>query len=280
MFVLSTAGERRLQRLLYAAGFCGALFFLLAPVIFMLLTALSQRPDFLGNNYVMTTRHFREILTTPSLHFVRYCINSLAISIASAGITTIIASGGAYVATRFPFKGRTAVLLMILSLSMFPQICIAGYLYRIIAAAGMVNTWLGLILPYIAWIMPLTFWILISYFSQIPQELDRAAFIDGCSPLRTLVTIVFPLAAPGLFSTLLLAFIFTFNEFMFALILTNDHAARTVPVGIALFQGLHGELPWGVIMAASVITTLPVILMALLFQRHIMQGLTRGAIKG
>jgi len=184
------------------------------------------------------------------------------------------------VVTRFPFRGRSAVLLFILSLSMFPQICIAGYLFRIIAAAGLVNTWVGLMLPYVAWIMPLTFWILVSYFAQIPLELDRAAFIDGCSPGRTLLTIIFPLAAPGLFSTLLLAFIFAFNEFMFALMLTNDHTARTVPVGIALFQGLHGEIPWGTVMAASVITTVPVILMALLFQRHIMQGLTRGAVKG
>ena len=163
---------------------------------------------------------------------------------------------------------------------MFPQICIAGYLFRIIAMAGLINTWIGLMIPYIAWIMPLSFWILVSYFTQIPRELDRAAFIDGCSPLRTLLTIVFPLAAPGLFSTMLLAFIFAFNEFMFALMLTTDHVARTVPVGIALFQGLHGEIPWGTIMAASVISTLPVIGMALIFQRHIMQGLTRGAIKG
>ncbi|MBN1309103.1 MAG: carbohydrate ABC transporter permease [Chitinispirillaceae bacterium] len=280
MVLLSSGGEQRLRNVLYGAGFCSALFFLLAPVIFMLLTALSRRPDFLGNGYSITLIHFREILTTPSLHFVRYCINSLAVSLASAGITTGIASCGAYAVTRFPFKGRTAVLLTILSLSMFPQICIAGYLFRIIAAAGMINTWAGLILPYVAWIMPLAFWILISYFAQIPRELDLAAFVDGCSPLHTLVTIIFPLAAPGLFSTLLLTFIFAFNEFMFALMLTNDHAARTVPVGIALFQGLHGEIPWGVIMAASVITTLPVICMTLLFQRRIIHGLTRGAIKG
>jgi multiple sugar transport system permease protein len=280
MFSLSTVTERRLQKVLYLTGISAAFFFLLAPVVFMALTAFSRQHDFLGKNYTPTLHHFKEILSTPSLHFGRYCINSIVISLASAAVSTLIASGGAYVVTRFPFRGRNFVLIAILSLSMFPQICIAGYLFRIIAMAGLINTWIGLMIPYIAWIMPLSFWILVSYFTQIPRELDRAAFIDGCSPLRTLLTIVFPLAAPGLFSTMLLAFIFAFNEFMFALMLTTDHVARTVPVGIALFQGLHGEIPWGTIMAASVISTLPVIGMALIFQRHIMQGLTRGAIKG
>ena len=280
MAIFSTSTEKQLQKMLYIAGVTATVCFLLGPVVYMILTAASEHPDFLGKEYHFTIRHFRELITIPSLHFIRYCGNSLGISLVSATITTLIASSGAYVVTRFPFRGKTVLLLLVLSLSMFPQICIAGYLFRLIAAAGMINTWIGLILPYVAWIMPLTFWILISYFSQIPLELDRAAFIDGCSPAKTLIKIILPLAAPGLFSTMLLAFIFAFNEFMFALMLTNDHMARTVPVGIALFQGLHGEIPWGTIMAASVLTTVPVILLALVFQRHIMQGLTRGAVKG
>ena len=280
MKTAANSGEQQLQRLLYRAGCTGAFLFLLIPVLYMVLTASSEQPDFLGKPYRFTIRHFREILSVPSLHFVRYCINSFVISFIGAAVTTLIASGGAYAVTRFPFRGKNILLMGILALSMFPQICIAGYLFRIIAAAGMVNTWVGLLLPYVAWVMPLTFWILISYFAQIPRELDRAAFIDGCSPFGTLVSIIFPLAAPGLFSTMLLTFIFAFNEFMFALMLTTDHTARTVPVGIALFQGLHGELPWGTIMAASVITTIPVIVLSLVFQRRIMQGLTRGAVKG
>lgn len=274
------SGEQQLQRLLYQAGCAGTLLFLLVPVCYMVFTALSEQADFLGKPYCFTIRHFRDILAVPSLHFIRYCVNSFVISFICAVVTTLIASGGAYAVTRFPFWGKNTLLIVILALSMFPQICIAGYLFRIIAAVGMVNTWVGLILPYVAWVMPLTFWILISYFAQIPRELDQAAFIDGCSPIGTLVNIIFPLAAPGLFSTMLLTFIFAFNEFMFALMLTTDHTARTVPVGIALFQGLHGELPWGTIMAASVITTIPVIVLSLIFQRRIMQGLTRGAVKG
>jgi multiple sugar transport system permease protein len=114
----------------------------------------------------------------------------------------------------------------------------------------------------------------------VPKDLDRAALIDGCSSLAVLRKVIFPVAAPGIFSTALLAFIFAFNEFLFALMLSTDQAARTVPVGIALFEGLHGEIPWGVVMAASILTTVPVVLLALVFQRRIIEGLTRGAVKG
>ena len=148
------------------------------------------------------------------------------------------------------------------------------------AALGWINSYPALVLPYIAWILPLSLWILTSYFARIPADLDRAALIDGCSRLAVLRKVILPVAAPGIFSTALLAFILAFNEFLFALMLSTDHAARTVPVGIALFQGLHGEIPWGVVMAASTLTTLPVILLTLVFQRRIVQGLTRGAVKG
>jgi multiple sugar transport system permease protein len=202
------------------------------------------------------------------------------VSSISALISTAIAGMGAYAFTRFNFPGKIFLLVGILALSMFPQISIVGYLFRIIAGMGLINTRTGLVLPYTAWILPLSLWILISYFSQIPRELDKAAYIDGCSPLKTMWYVILPVASPGLFSTLLLAFIFAFNEFMFALMLTTDHAARTVPVGISLFQGLHGEIPWGSIMAASTLTTAPVVLLTLVFQRYIIQGLTRGALKG
>jgi multiple sugar transport system permease protein len=163
---------------------------------------------------------------------------------------------------------------------MFPQISLVSYLFKVMTRLGWINTYNALILPYIAWILPLSLWILTSYFSQIPRELDRAAYVDGCSQWQALRKVIFPVAAPGLFSTGLLAFIFAFNEFMFALMLTADHRARTIPVGIALFQGLHGEIPWGNIMAASTLTTFPVIILTIFFQRHIIQGLTRGAVKG
>ena len=272
--------EKTAQGFLYHGALAGALMFILTPVAFMVVMSFSERPDFLGSSFHLTFRHFREVITSPSLNFPRYCLNSIIISFTSAFVCTVLAGLGAYTVTRFSFRGRFILLVAILTLSMFPQISVVGYLFRLIAALGLVNTHIGLILPYTAWILPLSLWILISYFSQIPRDLDKAACIDGCSPLQTLWSVILPVAAPGLFSTLLLSFIFAFNEFMFALMLTTDHQARTVPVGISLFQGLHGEIPWGAIMAASAITTAPVILLTLFFQRYIIQGLTRGAIKG
>lgn len=272
--------ENLLERMLFYMGLCVTFVFILAPVTFMVLMSFSENPDFLGQSLDFTIRHFYEIIYTRSLHFPEYLANSLIVSSISALISTAIAAMGAYAFTRFNFPGKFILLVGILALSMFPQISIVGYLFRIIAGVGLINTRTGLVLPYTAWVLPLSLWILISYFSQIPGELDKAAYIDGCSPIKTMWYVILPVASPGLFSTLLLAFIFSFNEFMFALMLTTDQAARTVPVGISLFQGLHGEIPWGSIMAASTLTTAPVVILTLVFQRYIIQGLTRGALKG
>jgi multiple sugar transport system permease protein len=163
---------------------------------------------------------------------------------------------------------------------MFPQIGLIGYLFKMMTWLGWINTYNALVFPYIAWTLPLSLWILVSYFRQIPVELEEAAMVDGCTRRQILQKIVLPVALPGIFSVFLLAFISALNEFMFALMLTTDYNARTVPVGIALFQGLHGQTPWGNIMAASVVTALPVVILTLVFQRHIISGLTKGAVKG
>jgi multiple sugar transport system permease protein len=155
-----------------------------------------------------------------------------------------------------------------------------GYLFKFIEKLGWINTYKALFFPYVAWTLPLALWILLSYFLQLPKDLDEAALIDGASRVQTLYKVIIPLSAPALFSTALLVFIAAFNEFMFALLFTTDYRARTVPVGIALFQGVHGEVPWGNIMAASVISTIPLVILALVFQRYIISGLTAGALKG
>ena len=144
--------EKQVQRVLYFVALIGTLIFILAPVFFMVFMSLSDKPDFLGNSFVFTTRHFREILTIQSLHFPRYCLNSIIISAISAGVCTLFAGLGAYTVTRFQFPGRIGLLVAILTLSMFPQISIVGYLFRLIAGAGLINTYMGLILPYTAWI--------------------------------------------------------------------------------------------------------------------------------
>lgn len=258
------------------------LLFCLAPFLYMIVTSLSSNPYFLSAQsfFKITFENYRAILTTPSLHFIDYLRNSLIVSAASAVLTIFIASLAAYCITRLTMPGKIFILFFVLAISMFPQISLISYLFKLMASVGWVNTYAALILPYIAWTLPLSLWILVSYFLQIPQDLDKAALIDGCSRWQILHKVIFPVAAPGIFSTILLAFIFAFNEFMFALMLTTDYHARTIPVGIALFQGLHGQTPWGNIMAASTFSTLPLVILTLVFQRRIIQGLTRGALKG
>lgn len=274
--------EERQIRLLYGAGLLGMTAFCLAPVLYMVLTALSGRPDFLapGVGLQPTAAHFREVLTAESLRFPAYVRNSLAVSGASALLCVAAAAPAAYALARLALPGRAAVLLLVLAVSMFPQVSMVGYLFKLMSRLGWINTLPALVLPYTAWILPLSLWILTSYFAQVPRELDRAAMVDGCGPLGALWRVILPVAAPGIFSTAILAFLFAFNEFLFALMLTTDHGARTIPVGIALFEGLHGEIPWGAVMAAATLATVPAVVLTLLFQRRILQGLTGGAVKG
>lgn len=274
--------EERRNRLLYGAGILATAVFCLVPVVYMVLTAASGRPDFLapGVEFSPTLAHFRELLGTESLRFPAYLRNSLIVSGASSLLCIAVAAPAAYAITRFPLPGRMTILFLVLAVSMFPQISLVSYLFRVMGDLGWINTLPALILPYTAWTLPLSLWILTSYFSRVPKDLDRAARVDGCGQLGVLLRVVLPVAAPGIFSTGILAFLFAFNEFLFALLLTTDHQARTIPVGIALFQGLHGEIPWGTVMAAATLSTVPVVVLTLLFQRRIIQGLTRGAVKG
>jgi multiple sugar transport system permease protein len=273
--------EERLQAVLLGVGAVLALLFALSPFCYMVLTGMSRSPDFLqpGKSLEITAEHYVAVLTTDSLHFVTYLRNSLVVSAVSAAVSVFVASLAAYAITRLSMPGKTLFMLCTLAVSLFPPISLVSYLFKLMAGISWINTPQALILPYVAWTLPLSLWILVSYFSQVPRELDRAALVDGCSRLQILRRIMLPVAMPGVVSTALLAFIFAFNEFLFALMLTTDYTARTIPVGIALFEGLHGQTPWGEIMAAAALTTVPVVMLVLIFQRRIIQGLTRGAVK-
>lgn len=273
------------ERLKFIIIFCISVFmiiFCLTPFIYMLIISFSSRADFLSLPFAFkfTFNNYYFVLTKTSLHFLDYLKNSLIISGVSSFFCVIIAGLSAYSITRLYLPGKVFILFFILVVSMFPQISLIGYLFKFMSYFNLINTYLALIFPYISWTLPLSTWILVSYFSQIPRELDKAGLIDGCTYWQVLYKIIFPVSLPALFSTFLLSFIFTFNEFMFALMLTIDHNSRTIPVGIALFQGLHGEMPWGTIMASSTISIIPIVLLTIVFQRHIIQGLTRGAVKG
>ncbi|NLG95446.1 MAG: carbohydrate ABC transporter permease [Acetomicrobium flavidum] len=274
--------EKRKKTLFIWIGSIITCIICLLPFFWMLLISFTKYPNFLASKdvpFILTLSNYQQILAEADLHILDYFKNSVIIALVVTVLTVVVASFAAYAVSRIQFRGKSIIIMVILAVSMFPQISIVGYLFKIMTSLGWINTYQALIFPYTAWTMPMSLWILISYFTQLPKDLDEAAMIDGASRIQTLTRIIIPLAAPSIFSTALLVFISSFNEFMFALMLTTDYHARTIPVGIAMFQGLHGEIPWGQVMATSAIAAVPLVILTLIFQRYIVQGLTAGALK-
>jgi trehalose/maltose transport system permease protein len=205
--------------------------------------------------------------------------NSLAVAGSTTVLCVTLGSVSAYALARLHFPWRRAVLAFVLAVTTFPQIAIVSPLYLMLRALHLINTYPGLVLPYLTFAMPLTVWLLVAYFRQLPQDLEDAALADGASRLRTLWEIVLPVALPGIATTALLTFVYCWNEFLFALAFTLGPERYTVPVAIALFRGQY-QVPWGEILAAAVVATAPVALLVLTLQRRIVQGLTAGAVKG
>ncbi len=272
--------EGFIKKVLVSVGSGLIAIFCILPFSWMIVVSLAERPDFLiTKKFALTLGNYKDLVSIRSLHFLEHLRNSLVVSATASLLLIPVALLAAYAISRFRFKGKSFLSMSILAFSTFPQISIVGYLYKLIRAMGLTNTYAALILPYMAWSIPLGFWLLLTYLSQIPQELDNAAIVDGASRTKIIRKIIFPVGAPGILSATLLVFIACFNEFLFALMLTTDHKARTIAVGIALFQGLHGEIPWGYIMAASTLTSIPIVALALAFERYIVQDITRGALK-
>ncbi|MGH7505645.1 MAG: carbohydrate ABC transporter permease [Longimicrobiales bacterium] len=205
--------------------------------------------------------------------------NSLVVAGASTLLSVIVGSLAAYALARLRFRGKALVLAFILAVSMFPQIAIVSPLYIVLRELRLINTYPGLVLPYLTFAMPLTIWLLVGYFRQLPAELEEAGMMDGAGRLRIFREVILPLALPGVATTAILTFLYSWNEFLFALSFTLGPERYTVPVAIALFRGQY-QVPWGQILAAAVVATVPVALLVLLFQRRIVQGLTAGAVKG
>jgi ABC-type glycerol-3-phosphate transport system permease component len=204
-------------------------------------------------------------------------------SLIVAGVTTVVAVvvGGAcaYALARLDFRGKAPVLAFVLAVSMFPQISIVSPLYLMLREVGLLNTYPGLVLPYLTFAMPLTIWLLVGFFRQLPLELEEAGLMDGAGRLRILWDIVVPISWPGLATTAILTFLYSWNEFLFALSFTLGPERHTVPVAITLFRGQY-QVPWGQILAAAVVATAPVAGIVLVAQRRIIAGLTSGAVKG
>jgi trehalose/maltose transport system permease protein len=212
--------------------------------------------------------------------FGRNILNSLFVSVSTVALSLLLAVAAAFALGRIRFRGRMPLLFVILGVSMFPQIAVLSGMFELIRTLGLYNNLLSLSLSYLIFTLPFTVWVLTTFMRELPKELEEAAIIDGAGPLTIMLRIFLPLMGPALAATGLLAFIAAWNEFLFALTFTLTSDMRTVPVAIALISGASShELPWGNIMAASVIVTVPLIVLVLIFQRRIVSGLTAGAVK-
>ena len=205
--------------------------------------------------------------------------NSLIVAGATTAFCVVLGAPCAYALARLRFRWNAQILGVILAVTMFPQIAIVSPLFLLLRALWLINTYPGLILPYLTFAMPLTVWLLVGFFRQLPRELEEAAMMDGASRLRAFWEIILPLSLPGLATTAILTFVYCWNEFLFALAFTLGPERQTVPVALALFRGQY-QVPWGQILAAATVATLPVAGVILLCQRRIIQGLVTGAVKG
>lgn len=205
--------------------------------------------------------------------------NSLVVAGATTALCVPLGALCAYALARLRFRGKNTLLGLLLAASMFPQISIVSPLYLLLRSLGLIDTYPGLVLPYVTFAMPLDVWLLVGFFQQLPRELEEAALVDGATRFRALVRVVMPLALPGLATTAILTFVYCWNEFLFALSFTTGPARQTVPVAIALFRGQY-QVPWGQILAAAIVATGPVAAVVLVWQRRIVAGLTAGAVKG
>lgn len=213
--------------------------------------------------------------------FGRNILNSVVVSVAVVVASLFLGVTAAYALGRVDFRGSGALLMMILAVSMFPQVAVLSGMFELIRGLHLYNTLPALILANLILTLPFTVWVLTTFMRELPKELEEAAFVDGASPWIVLRRVFLPLMWPALVTTGLLAFIAAWNEFLFALTFTLSNEQRTVPVAIALITGAsQHELPWGNIMAASVTVTLPLVALVVVFQRKIVAGLTAGAVKG
>jgi multiple sugar transport system permease protein len=262
-------------------GLAAACIWSLAPFLWQLLTSLKPQaeleslPPLLPSAITLT--HYQTIFAGHP--FPRLLANSAIVAIGTTLAAVALGSLAGFALAKLRPHGRIAVLAAVVALSMLPPIATISPLFLLVNAMGLRDTLPGLMLVYTAFALPLAVWLMTQFFRGIPDELYIAARVDGCTALGAFRKVMLPLATPGLSATALLIFIFSWNEFLYALSLTSSVTARTVPVGIALFPGLH-EIPWGEIAAGSVVATLPVVLLAVLFQRRVLEGLTVGAVKG
>jgi trehalose/maltose transport system permease protein len=258
------------------------LMYALIPVIWIISLSLKQ-PGAVGDtdfiSHSLTFSNYTSIFKTSD--FTHALVNSFGIAIIATVISLVLASMAAYALARLDFAGKAVMLSGALAIAMFPPISIVGSLFNTWRTIGLFDTWPGLIIPYMTFTLPLAIYVLTSFFREIPWELEQAAQVDGATPMQAFRRVILPLATPGIFTAGVLVFIFAWNDFLFATVLTSTNASRTVPATLAFFTGgSQFANPTPQISAAAVIVTIPIIILVFAFQRRIVSGLTAGAVKG
>lgn len=254
----------------------------LAPFYWMVVSSLRRTSDIFETSLLpspVSLENYQAVFA-PSQGFTRSLLNSLIVSGVTTVLALLLATFTAYAMARLDFRFKRLVLTLIIATSMFPVVSIVVPLLKLFTDIGWINTYQAMIVPSMSFALPLAVWNLTTFFRQMPDELEQAAMIDGCTRGQAFRKIIIPLAAPGVFTTAIITFIAAWNEFLIALSMTNKPSIQTAPVAISKFAGAtQFDTPFGSQMAAGVLVTIPLVIMVLVFQRRIVAGLTAGAVK-
>lgn len=258
------------------------LILILLPFIWQFLTSIKQMDEIsaIPAQWFPKKINLQFYINVFTKHsFGHYLLNSAVVATVATLLSIMVGASAAYALSRLRFRFKRPLLLLIIGISMFPTIATLSPLYMFLKTTRLLNNYAGLILTYMTFSLPMGIWLMSNFFGQLPKGFEEAAAIDGCSPMRTFFSIMLPLIKPATFSVGLLVFINCWNEYLYALTFMTKDSMRTVPVGIALFATNY-QLPWGDMAAASIVATVPLIALVLIFQKKIVAGLTTGGIKG
>ncbi|MDO9378946.1 MAG: carbohydrate ABC transporter permease [Nocardioidaceae bacterium] len=279
---MSTAVETPRRKLAWSGANLIVLVYAFIPVLWIVSLSLKDTGTLNDGKFwpsSPTRDSYSQIFNNPD--FLRALVNSIGICAIATVCALVFGTMAAYAIARLEFPGKRLIVGVSLLIAMFPQIALVTPLFKIETAIGIFDTWLGLIIPYITFALPLAIYTLSAFFREIPWELEKAAKMDGATPFQAFRRVITPLAMPGVFTTAILVFIACWNDFLFALSLTSTSRSRTVPAALSYFQGATTfEVPTGPIAAAAVVITVPIVIFVLFFQRRIVAGLTSGAVKG
>jgi multiple sugar transport system permease protein len=273
------------ERNLWLVAGLGIVVYALFPVAWIVSLSLKAPADIANGRFLPTDFswvNYEQIISgNASDLFLPALRNSFGICLIATAISCFLAMFAAYAIARLNFRGKKIILSTALAVAIFPVISIVTPLFNLWRQIGLYDTWPGLIIPYLSLTLPISIWTLSAFFREIPWEMEQAAQVDGATTWQAFRKVIVPLAAPGVFTTAIIAFFIAWNDFVYGISLTSTGASRPVPAALGLFSGASQfEQPNGPIAAAAVIVTIPVVVLVLLFQRRIVAGLTNGAVKG